>query len=446
MPIKLPRGLGALGFLPGFVSRSKQGSAAAPRRTAPQSPPELSSRRASAGSSPAAGNCAHPRPRAALPAGTQVTLQELLNLEHRLNASSGTAGMHSPLAKSPDESRAAWPGKKAPLKNPQLGKLDAAGTLVGHHCRTQPLQPHEYQQVGYQLGAKLNGDAITDPDQRRQLVDGTQTAHEVRMALKHGRGNVGVDTIASGGHNGIGASVSYRKGGTSNCVRGRNIRSGAALAVGAGNCDQHGDIAARLHAKRLMPGETIQTVTIQGLPNPETSEEDPHTWAEVHTKSEEKGKELEPIVIDPWANGPAARLQDTAWVPFQKEKTIDAVFDAVSGKQHLEDTEKIARQFSPGGQYHAGFLSEVEYKRQQPTAWEQYEEPQVIAPQFAADARKKLASMSAFGQEIVAAGTAREAYGLSVKEATKLTTTTQIIDQALSLDKQRRPPVVKPSS
>jgi hypothetical protein len=334
------------------------------------------------------------------------------------------------------------PGRKAPLKDPQLGKLDAEGTLIGHQSRTRPLQPHEYQQVGYQLGAKLNGDAITDPDQRRQLVDGTQTAHEVRVALKHGRGNVGVDTIASGGHNGIGASVSYRfsPGGNAHA---RDIRAGIALAVGAGNCDQHGDIAARLHVARLSPGETVQTVGLQAPSISETPTEDGHTVAVVHTKPEENGKQLAPVVIDPWANGPAARLQDTAWA--QDEKKVDATFDAVNGKQHLEATQEIAQNYSPGGQFHAALLHEVAYKRRRPTRWDQYEEPQVIAPQFAAGAREKLAAMSPLDQEIVAAGTGREAYGLSVKEATKLTTTTQIVDQALSLDTQNRPPVVKPS-
>jgi hypothetical protein len=69
---------------------------------------------------------------------------------------------------------------------------------------------------------------------------------------------------------------------------------------------------------------------------------------------------------------------------------------------------------------------------------------QLIDPEFAAEARNKLGAMSAFSQEVMAVGAAREAYDLNVAAAAKLSTTAPIIDEAGRLDRQDRPPVVKP--
>jgi hypothetical protein len=82
--------------------------------------------------------------------------------------------------------------------------------------------------------------------------------------------------------------------------------------------------------------------------------------------------------------------------------------------------------------------------RTHPTLWDAGVEEQIVDPTLAHAAKAKLEKMSPLHQEIVAAGTAREAYGLSVKTATKLSTTAPIVDEAGRLDRQDRPPVTKP--
>jgi len=75
---------------------------------------------------------------------------------------------HPPRLADPGSARrtASLPGKTAPLTNPEVGHLDARGTLVGPGKRTEPLQHHEAQQAGYQLAAKLAKLAAT-----AQIVD-----------------------------------------------------------------------------------------------------------------------------------------------------------------------------------------------------------------------------------------------------------------------------------
>jgi len=107
------------------------------------------------------------------------------------------------------------PGKNQPIINSTAGPLGTQasdgtfvatgrwnGTTTPHSAspsRTEPLQRHEAQLTGYQLGAKLNGDAIDNPDDRSRLAQATQTVHDTRLHLRRGRANVSYDVHVTGG-------------------------------------------------------------------------------------------------------------------------------------------------------------------------------------------------------------------------------------------------------
>lgn len=325
-------------------------------------------------------------------------------------------------------------GLPASARNREAGS-SSLGELSST-ARTEPLQHHEMQQVGYQVAAKLNGNAVVDLNECRRLAAANQTMHETRLALEHGRGNVAADRAPSGGHNGIGASVAYREFGPV-------AQAGMSLAVGAGNCDQNALINTFKYSAKLKSGETVHSVT-----NPEVhpaGQEDPsHSWSEIRARNPHGGSPSK-IVMDSWANGPAARLEDTTLAPYaETTKTRFSFDDSEKGRQALDRVDELRVDFSPEGKYFGHTKQELASARARPTPWDAGAEEQIIDPTLAQAARAKLGKMSPLHQEIVAAGTAREAYGLSVKTATKLSTTAPIVDEAGRLDRQDRPPVTKP--
>ena len=305
---------------------------------------------------------------------------------------------------------------------------------MGPGKRSAPLQHHEMQQAGYQLAAKLNGTPITSPDEHRRLADANQTMHDTRLALKHGRGNVADDRLPSGQHSVIATAVSERLSGPND-----NMLAGTALALGAGKCDHHAEINNRVQSQKLGRGETVH-----GMVNSELGLGTAHTWSEVHKKPAPGEPKPSPIVLDSWSTGPAARLEDTVWGRHAPKTQVASSFSKFSGKSDFEKMQQIKAQHEPGGERHAAALQAIDERRQQPTGGRLLDDVQLIDPQFAAQARDKLGNLSALSQEVMAVGAAREAYGLNVAAAAKLSNTAPIVDEAGRLDRQDRPPVVKP--
>jgi hypothetical protein len=100
--------------------------------------------------------------------------------------------------------------------------------------------------------------------------------------------------------------------------------------------------------------------------------------------------------------------------------------------------------FSPGGVGHAeteGLLHGLQSAHISFVAWN---DVQVVSPGFARLARDRLARTGRFTFEIMAAGTAREAYGLSVAAATSPATLQDIRREVAGLDRQARPEVCVP--
>jgi hypothetical protein len=336
----------------------------------------------------------------------------------------------------PPAAAAAPPGLQ-PRPRPAGDAAPAAprAPVVGPGKRSAPLQHHEMQQAGYQLAAKLNGTPITSPAERRRLADANQTMHDTRLALKHGRGNVADDYLPSGKHSVVATAVSERLSGPND-----NMLAGTALALGAGKCDAHAEINSRVQSQKLGRGETVH-----GVVNSELGLGTPHTWSEVRTKPApgEKHKPS-PIVLDSWSTGPAARLEDTVWGSHASKTQVASSFSKFSGKSDFDKMQQIKARHEPGGERHDAAMQAVDERRQLPTGGQLLGDVQLIDPEFAAEARNKLGAMSALSQEVMAVGAAREAYDLNVAAAAKLSNTAPIIDEAGRLDRQDRPPVVKP--
>lgn len=327
---------------------------------------------------------------------------------------------------------AALPGKTAQLSNPAAGRLDAHGTLIGTGKRAEPLKHHEVQQAGYQLAAKLNDTSIEDPGERRRLADATQTMHDTRVALKHGRANVDADHRLSGGYGAMATAVSEQLAGPND-----NMLAGTALALGAGKCDAYVEINNRVHSQKLKPRETVWGMVNRGLGLGTA-----HTWSEIHRSPEPGTHKPAPIVMDAWASGPAARLQDTVWNAHSPTTQVVSRFSKVSGKSDFDQMQRIRSRHEPGGEHHAATMKEVRERR--PASGKLLQDVQIIDPHFAAQAKEKLQALSAFSQEVMAVAAAREAYALNVAQAARLASTAQIIDEAGRLDRQDRPPAVKP--
>ncbi len=170
------------------------------------------------------------------------------------------------------------------------------------------LQHHEVQQLAYLVAAMMTGDPVSSP---ARFTEAGQTVHDVRLLLKHGRGNVHVDGEPSHGHNGVAARVAANNG--------HDLENEMALAgaLGGGFCDQFASLAAVSHAPHLREGESVVNsggkVDIMELNADHTSSAKRigHAWNELRRRKGRDGDST--IVQDGWSNGPAVRLKDSAW-------------------------------------------------------------------------------------------------------------------------------------
>lgn len=292
----------------------------------------------------------------------------------------------------------------------------------------QPLQPHEVQQVAYQLGMRLNGTPIDSARDRRRLADATATVHETRLALKHGRGNVDSDLLLSGGRSASYTALSYQLGEGDD-----NALAGSALAAGAGNCDHNGAINTRRHAMRMEDGGQMMTVY---------DSEATHVYALYQppvTGSGEHGA-APMVVLDSWADGPAVLLQHSHWAEGYENTTELERLDKPAAAEALARADAVRAQIeNPQTSLHAEARKwEAEFLRN-PTPGAIYAAMPVIDPALAESAREKLEEYSPRSQHELAAEAAQQAYGLSVAQATAPQTTAAILEDAKRLDTLGRP-------
>ncbi len=297
------------------------------------------------------------------------------------------------------------------------------------------LQRHEMQQLAYLIAAMMTGDPVRSP---ARITAAGQTVHDVRLLLRHGRGNVHADGEPSHGHNVVGARLAYRG-------LDRDNQMALAGALGAGFCDQFARLAAVSHAPHLRDGESVVNaggeVEIMELNADHTisATRTGHAWNELRRGNGRDGETT--IVQDGWSNGPAVRLKDSAWANVQVEGE-DLSIDK-DGALWLKDrVERLIPLVHPDeDEYTAGWLEEL---RRNPTQQDRFLETQVVSAEFAAKAREALEQIPREQQEQLVSMAAQEFYGLSPHEAGAPHFIHSVLEQVGLLDHQDRPPVVPP--
>jgi len=365
-----------------------------------------------------------------------------LSLRVKLHPPSGNPRLH-PVVSDDSQTRgrgAAHLGRQDPqtgvfVGTGQWNRADIPAT--GAPNRTEPLRDHEYQQAAYQLAARASADPIEDPSDLAHLAAATETVHSTRVDLKHGRGNFKSDIEASKGASTVRTMVAFDL----NDAHGANTGAGVALAYGAANCDMNAWINTRRYSAKLMePGETVSTVGNDLIP---------HTWSELNrpdkTLADGSAEPRSTIVLDSWADGPAVRLENSAHAPYAQTTTVDETFDRESGRPHLEVMNRARLKASPGGSLHNEAEASLQRRTKRGGSFRQvFTEFPVIHPDFTREAREALNAQSALTKELMAVAAGRNAYGLTVQEATHPDTSGAIATRAMQLDKPTRPPIIVP--
>ena len=192
----------------------------------------------------------------------------------------------------------------------------ASGMLAGLAPR-HVLSDGECQLGGYLLDRQITGRPVEGQDFDR-LIRAHETVMETRQALAYGRGNVTADIDDSNGQSTVRAEAGRR-------ARGQIPRdydlgvsvAASSLAAQAGNCGEHANVAAFLHAAKLQEGEEVCVV---GRAD--------HGWAEL--RGEHLGREHH-VVMDSWGKGPAVFADDGAFSRNEHEVEVDRRYDRTTG-------------------------------------------------------------------------------------------------------------------
>ncbi|EJC75059.1 hypothetical protein Rleg10DRAFT_3606 [Rhizobium leguminosarum bv. trifolii WSM2012] len=297
-----------------------------------------------------------------------------------------------------------------------------------------PLEQYQIQQAAYHMGAYVLNEPVRSP---RRLATAGQTVHDVRLLLKHGRGNVKADDIPSQGHNGIGSSVAM--GGTPGA-----IKVARAVVMGASVCDQTAALAAIVHAPHMADGEISRTYGAKVPMTQITAEGDAlpvranHTWNELQRGGRD---EAWTVVMDPWANGPAVRLKDSAW---GREPAKEA--DWLMNKNRAECLKGVIEELIPNQHPLINYdvRVDLEYKQRSPTPWIKYAEPQVISPEFAKSVGNALELLPEDEKEKIASEMIRDTYGIQRSWPNHQSAVISVLEAVGQLNSLPRPPVVPP--
>ncbi|MEX2697604.1 type III secretion protein [Rhizobium mongolense] len=282
------------------------------------------------------------------------------------------------------------------------------------------------------MGAYVVGDEVTSPI---RLATAGQTVHDVRLLLKHGRGNVKADDIPSRGHNGIGSSVAVIG------LDGPN-RVARAVVMGAACCDQTAPLSAIVHAPHMADDELSVTSTAYVSLKEITDEGDEIPVKAAHTWNELRRGDRDPrstVVLDAWANGPAVRLKDSAW---SGEPATEGLWSM--DKSHAEFLKNRIEMLVPSlhPDRDVGTAQDLDARQNAPTSWHKYAELQVISPEFADSVRDALSSVPEDQQRDIASRMIQEGYGMDPDSCTHRDAVESVLVAANQLDSLPRPPVM----
>ena len=208
----------------------------------------------------------------------------------------------------------------------------ASGMLAGLAPRGR-LSDGECQLGGYLMGRELVVGPVEGAD-FDSIRRANQTVIDTRAALRHGRGNVREDIDYSGGQS------------TVRTVAGRRLeerllatevppdisRVASALTAQAGNCAEHADVAAFLHAARMREGEQVYTIGHETID---------HQWAEWRGEGSEGERR---IVMDAHAKGPAIFAEDGTYSHNERETLRDHDYNPTYGAYVHAEVQKLPQE------------------------------------------------------------------------------------------------------
>jgi len=233
-----------------------------------------------------------------------------------------------PTVSGEDEtSRAARHVGESTSSSPRASGMLAA--LAPRHA----LPDGECQLGGYVMGRELVAGPVEGAD-FDSIRGANQTVIATRKALRHGRGNVRDDIDYSGGQSTVRTEAGRR---LEKRLLATNVppdvsRVASALTAQAGNCAEHADIAAFLHAARMREGEQVYTVGHETID---------HEWAEWRGEGSEGERR---IVMDAYAKGPAIFAEDGEFSHNERETLHQHDYNPTYGAHVRAEVQKLPQK------------------------------------------------------------------------------------------------------
>ena len=208
----------------------------------------------------------------------------------------------------------------------------ASGMLAGLAPR-HALSDGECQLGGYLMGRELVVGPVEGAD-FDNIRRANQTVIDTRRALRHGRGNVIDDIDYSGGQSTVRTEAGRRleQKLLDTEVPPDISRVASALTAQAGNCAEHADVAAFLHAARMREGEQVYTIGHETID---------HQWAEWRGEGLDGERR---IVMDAYAKGPAIFAEDGAYSHNEHETVHDHDYNPTYGAHVHAEVQKLPQK------------------------------------------------------------------------------------------------------
>ena len=251
----------------------------------------------------------------------------------------------------------------------------ASGMLSGLAPR-HALPDGECQLGGYVMARELVAGPVEGAD-FDSLRSANQTVIATRKALRHGRGNVTADIDYSGGQSTVRTEAGRRleQKLLATGVAPDVSRVASAMTAQAGNCAEHADIAAYLHAARMREGEQVYTMG---------HKTEDHEWAEWRGEGSEGERR---IVMDAHGKGPAIFAEDGAFSHDEQETVHQHDYNPTYGAHVHAAVQKL-----PQARLEAQFRKQMKkvgpkFRYQEENLWDP---TAVVRPEFAVSASRAI--------------------------------------------------------
>lgn len=229
-----------------------------------------------------------------------------------------------------------------------------------------------------------------DGEELGYLRKANDTVNKARELLSHGRGNVTTDLAKS--RESFWRTMFGRDRST-----GSDLATETAMAVRmrAGNCGEHANVAAALHAGKLGDGEILQLVAGNGVD---------HAWAETRTPQGDR------VIMDAWAQGPAVMAEDSAFSRTMRARKVLQDFSRADGRNFAQQTQdRLDSLLSDPGLERSweAFRKGAKKQALEPDRKSVFAPTPVLSDKFKLEVNKAAAARIDVGQELQAVGAAR---------------------------------------